>query len=81
MVRVHCGSQFVQGKARGYRYYVASLFVAYKAKNGRLLWRNSGIHTHPRRSRRLAANDGQELAQQHGVSFLPGYGSLHNHLC
>jgi hypothetical protein len=78
-VRVHSGSAHVRGKARSYPYFIASLFVKRKTKAGHWVWRNSGIHTTPRRSLRLAEMDGRDLAKRKKASFVVGYGSLHNH--
>lgn len=77
-VRIHCGSAFVRGAARRWRYFVASLFEARETKAGHMVWRNSGETTQPRRSRRLCEEDARALAHEHGAEYVPGYGSLHN---
>jgi hypothetical protein len=77
-VRVHSGSAFVRGKARKYKYFVASLFTVKTTKNGKNVFVNSGINTSPRASFRLAEEDGRLLAQTYDAVFADGYGSLHN---
>lgn len=77
-VKVHCGSSHVKGNARNYRYYVASLFVEKKTKQGKSIWVNVGETTYPRRSYSLAESDGMSLANQNNAQFIFGYGSLHN---
>ena len=78
VVKVHCGSGYVRGSARKWRYYVASLFFSRKTKDDRLIWYNSGEVTHPRRSLVLAQEDGRKLARTYDAMYEPGYGSLHN---
>jgi hypothetical protein len=62
----------------GSAYMMASLFVVCRAKDGRWIWRNSGIGTLPRGSARLAWEDAHRLAEAHGTVVADGYGSLHN---
>jgi len=78
-VAVHCGSGYVKGKARNFPYYVASLFIPRKKKNGAWIYVNSGIHTYPRRSSTLCYEDAEKLAKEYPMcSVIHGYGSLHN---
>lgn len=78
IVKVHCGSAHVKGKAREYAYFVASVFETHETKEGSLIWINTGISTNPRRSFSKAEREGRELASEHGCDFKSGYGSLHN---
>lgn len=78
VVKIHCGSAFVRGKARRYPYFVASLFVKQQNKDGSWRWVNSGCTTTPRRSIRVTWEDAQRLAKRRGATFMGGYGSLHN---
>jgi hypothetical protein len=77
-VRVHCGSAHVKGRARMYRYYIASLFTPVLDGKGRVYYHNAGISTEPRRSRKLVDQDATRLAQRFNARVIPGYGSLHN---
>lgn len=82
-VAVHCGSAFVKGKARNYRYYIASSFTLHQCKNGKLVWVNTGIHTNPRRSFNLCKDDAVSLASKYKelgleVKVEKTYGSWHN---
>ena len=77
-VKVHCGAAHVKGRAKNYRYYISSLFKLRKTKDGRLIFENTGVSTHPRRSFRLCEEDGLELAEKYNAAFEYGYGSLHN---
>jgi hypothetical protein len=82
-IAVHCGSAHVSGKARNYRYYVASAFTLRQCKNGSLVWFNTGNTTYPRRSRRVCEKDANELAKEYSclglnTEVLKTYGSLHN---
>ena len=77
-VKVHCGDAHVKGRAKNYRYYISSLFKLRKTKDGRLIFENTGVSTHPRRSFRLCEEDGLELAEKYNAAFAYGYGSLHN---
>lgn len=77
-VKVHGGAAYVRGKARKYPYFVASLFVKRQSANGQWRWVNSGIHTRPRRSLKLAESDGAWLAKRRGATLVEGFGSLHN---
>lgn len=78
VVKVHCGSAHVKGKARNYKYYVSSLFKLRKTKDGRLIFQNTGVSTHPRRSYDFCIEDGLRLAEEWDAVFAFGYGSLHN---
>ena len=79
VVKVHNGNAHVKGRARCYKYYVASLFIPVQTKGGYWIYKNSGIHTYPRRSLRLAIQDGEKLAKKYPIcKFVDGYGSLHN---
>ena len=78
VVRVQCGSAHVRGKARNYRYVMASLFVTRRTKSGHVVWHNTGISGPPRRSFDAATRDALALAAEHGASVREGYGSLHN---
>ena len=77
-VKVHCGSSHVRGRAKRYPYYVASLFDQKVTKAGKLVYKNTGIHTYPRRSMNLAIADAINLANEHQAIVHKGYGSLHN---
>ena len=78
VVKVHCGSAHVKGKARKYPYFIASLFESRVNARGEVIWVNTGKFTSPRRSFKLATEDAKVLAQEHAAVFLEGYGSLHN---
>ena len=79
VVRVCCGSAYVKGAARQYRYVVAKLFVpAPRKRDGVLTYRSTGIVTGPFRSEKKACAAARELAQQHNAVVLDGYGTLHN---
>ncbi len=79
LVRVHCGAAHVSGRARRYKYVVASLFVPKKRKaDGHWVYVNSGVSTQPRRSRVACDRDAQQLADDHDAVLMGGYGSLHN---
>lgn len=80
-VKVHCGSAHVSGSARRYPYYVASIFRSAVTADGRSVWKNTGTTTYPRRSMKLAIEDGKALAERNGAEFIDGYGSLHNQPC
>ena len=78
VVRVHCGSAHVSGRARNYAYLVASLYRPYTTRDGRQVYRYAGKDTSPRRSYRLACQDAAKLAEECGAVVLPGTGALHN---
>jgi len=78
VVKVHCGSAHVRGKARLYPYYISSLFTIYTNYLGELKYKNTGISSYPRRSYKLCKKDAETLAKKHKATFLEGYGSLHN---
>jgi len=79
VVRIHCGSAHVKGRARQWRYLVASLFVARpRARDGVLIWFNSGFSTAAYRGEGIANRAAAALAARHGATLLPGYGSLHH---
>ena len=77
-VSIHSGSGHVRGNARKYPYVVASLFETYVTKDGRYIWRNAGVSTHPRRSMKVALKDARVLASEHNAILVSEYGSLHN---
>ncbi len=77
-VKVHCGNGYVKGSATKWHYFIASLFGQKITKDKRVIWYNTGTHTYPRRSKKLAEQDGKELAKKWGVNFIDDYGSLHN---
>ena len=56
----------------------ASLFVPRRTRDGRLIWKNSGISTTSRRGRGVMQKDAEALAAEHGVELMEGFGSLHN---
>lgn len=78
VVKMHCGSAHVRGKAKNYKYLVCSLFESKTTKDNRLIWINTGISTQPRRGNLVCIEDGKELAEQKKAKFIDGYGSLHN---
>lgn len=77
IVSTHSGSAYVKGKARRYSYWVASVFETKNLKNGKTVFVNTGIHTHPRRSITLCVEDGRELAKENNCSFIDKRRSLH----
>lgn len=83
MKRVACmgGSGYVRGTAKQWTYHVACLFEFARLKNGRFAWKNTGIHTRPRRSVRLCEEDAEQLAELYDCEVESSYGSLHNHEC
>ncbi len=78
VVKIHCGSGHVRGKALNYPYYICSLFKKRKTKKGYKIWINTGKNTNPRRSYKLCQKDGEELANKNNCNFNSSYGSLHN---
>ncbi len=79
----HCGSAFVKGKARKYRYFIASVFSIKKCKSGKFVWYNIGKHTYPRRSFKLCLDDAIELSNKYkelglDTEVIMKYGSWHN---
>ena len=77
-VRIHCGSAYVKGAARNYRYVIGQLFVAKRRADGVLTLRATGQIVGPFRGWDKTEAAARELAAQHGAEFVPGYGSLHN---
>ena len=77
-VKTHCDNAHVRGKARSYRYFVSSLFSSKTTLSGKLIWVNTGMHSQPRRSIKLAEADGQAMARYYLAMWMDGYGSLHN---
>ncbi len=77
VVRVHCGSAYVAGKARRYRYVIAQLFVPQARQDGVVTYRSTGIVAGPYRSDAKAEQAARELAVSHGAEYMPGYGSFH----
>lgn len=83
MIKPHCGSHHVRGKAKAFPYYVCSVFKQHKCKNGKIVWKNTGHSTYPRRSFGLCVQDGYELAKEYEksgkeIDVDDRYGSLHN---
>jgi hypothetical protein len=77
-VKVVGANQFVRGAAAKYPYYAAVLYTARRTEDGHLIWASTDIHSRPRRSRRLAEQDAQVLAQEQNAVLLPSNRSLHN---
>lgn len=84
-VKVHTAGNRVKGRARRYPYYVASLFEPVSAKGDdtgeRFVWRNTGRYVGPFTSLAKTEREGKAWAEELGVDFAPGIGSLHNELC
>jgi hypothetical protein len=55
VVRVHCGSAHVSGRARQFRYVAASLFETAVTADGRYVYRNTGLVCGPRTAARINA--------------------------
>jgi hypothetical protein len=78
LVKVHCGSSHVHGKARNYPYYVASKFFARKSKAGRVIYENKGVVCGPFRGYKKCTTLAKDYVTTHNCVFIDGYGSLHN---
>ena len=78
LVRVHCGSAHVRGRARKYSYYIASLFLPRMAKNGKLIYYNAAKLAGPFRSQLKTEREARRCAMDKRAIFVEGYGSLHN---
>ena len=76
-VRVHCGSAYVRGNARRYRYLIAQLFELVQRASGRQSFQATGIVVGPFRSAVKCETEGRRLAAKYGAQYVPGYGSLH----
>lgn len=77
-VAIHCGSSHVKGNAKNCQYFVASIFDIHKCVDGKFVWRNSGVSTHPRRSYNKCLQDATELANKQNALLFADCGSLHN---
>jgi len=78
VVKVHCGSAYVKGAARKYRYLIAQVFEPKKRKrDGIVTYRATGIIVGPFRSEAKAIREGKVLATVNQAVFVYGYGSLH----
>ena len=77
-VKIHCGSAYVKGRARTYRYVIAQLFIASpRQRDGIYTYRSTGVVAGPFRGWNKAQRAAKELAERHGAEFIEGYGSLH----
>ena len=76
-VRIHCGSAYVRGNARNYRYVIAQLFMPRQRADGVWTYRSTGIIAGPFRGEKKCLTAALKLAAEHDADFIKGYGSYH----
>ena len=78
IVKIMCGSAYVKGRARRFRYMVSKIFNEYMTKKGYIVYKAGELLAGPYRSYEKLKRETVSICRERNLEFREGYGSLHN---